>query len=173
LPGASEEWKILIKGKTADKIAAEMVATLYDASLDEFRANNWYASFYNSMYARLGWHSVNGFNVHELTLYERDWNPDHLRDPETPAFDHLDWFGYNFYNFSRDSRRYRNMSRKSMAAPMMSKKESADSEVSMDSAGEALNSIAVGVKIGRCCRGTGKNHLVNKLSKLQSRICRT
>jgi len=46
LPGASEEWKILIKGKTADKIRGRVVATSIEASLDEIRANNWYASFY-------------------------------------------------------------------------------------------------------------------------------
>ncbi|TAH19954.1 MAG: hypothetical protein EAZ08_07805 [Cytophagales bacterium] len=39
-PGANEEWKIKIKGKKGDKVAAEMVATLYDASLDVFRANS-------------------------------------------------------------------------------------------------------------------------------------
>ncbi|SFF31956.1 alpha-2-macroglobulin family protein [Thermoflexibacter ruber] len=39
-PGANEEWKIKIKGKKGDKVAAEMVATLYDASLDAFRENS-------------------------------------------------------------------------------------------------------------------------------------
>ena len=62
LPGQEEQWKILIKGKNADKVAAEMVATLYDESLDVFRFHNWYASFFNSQYARLQWHSINGFN---------------------------------------------------------------------------------------------------------------
>ncbi len=38
-PGANEEWKIKIKGKKGDKVAAEMLATLYDASLDVFRPN--------------------------------------------------------------------------------------------------------------------------------------
>ena len=38
-----------------------MVATLYDASLDEFRANGWYASFYNEKYGRLAWDSKGGF----------------------------------------------------------------------------------------------------------------
>ena len=40
-PGQDEEWRIKIKGKKADKVAAEMVATLYDASLDQFAKNYW------------------------------------------------------------------------------------------------------------------------------------
>ena len=66
LPGATEQWKIIIKGRTADKIAAEMVATLYDESLDEFRANSFYANFYNSAYSHLQWQSVNGFKRADL-----------------------------------------------------------------------------------------------------------
>ncbi|HEY8935173.1 MAG TPA: alpha-2-macroglobulin family protein, partial [Cyclobacteriaceae bacterium] len=120
-PGAQEQWKILIKGKTADKIAAEMVATLYDASLDEFRVNNWYASFYNSLYTRLGWASTNGFDKADLNAYVETWNPGHSRSPSSPYFDSFNWFGYNFYQFSRDSRRYR-----AGAAPMMMKSMVAD-----------------------------------------------
>ena len=76
-PGQQEQWKILIKGKTADKVAAEMVATLYDESLDVFRFHSWYANFYNSQYSRLSWNSTNGFNQRSLTAYAKDWNPAH------------------------------------------------------------------------------------------------
>jgi uncharacterized protein YfaS (alpha-2-macroglobulin family) len=117
-PGANEEWKILVKGKTADKIAAEMVATLYDASLDEFRENYWNASFYSSRYAILNWNSTNGFGAHDLTLYNRDWNPGHSRYAYGPSFDYINWFNYSFYNFSRSGRRYKEMSKR--MAPMAS-----------------------------------------------------
>jgi hypothetical protein len=36
LPGAQETWKIRITGKKNEKLAAEMLATMYDASLDQF-----------------------------------------------------------------------------------------------------------------------------------------
>ncbi len=136
-PGENEQWKILIKGKTADKVAAEMVATLYDASLDEFRMQSWYASFYNSVYARLGWLSTNGFAIRELTHYEDDWNTGHSRSADYPYFDQLNWFGYNFYQFSRDSRGSRGGVMFSMisGAPGAAKKATMreESEVSMDS----------------------------------------
>lgn len=106
-PGANEEWKIIVKGKKADKVAAEMVATLYDASLDEFRVNSWFASFYDYNSSRLGWTSVNGFNKLSLNSFTNSWNPGHSRGAETPYFDNLNWFGYSFYMFSREQRRYR------------------------------------------------------------------
>ena len=68
-PGESEEWKILVKGKAAEKIAAEMVATLYDESLDTFRPNFWYAQLFFSQSSVLRWESANGFNSRELTPY--------------------------------------------------------------------------------------------------------
>jgi uncharacterized protein YfaS (alpha-2-macroglobulin family) len=40
-PGEKEQWKLKITGKEKDKIAAEMVATLYDASLDMFTNHHW------------------------------------------------------------------------------------------------------------------------------------
>lgn len=40
-PGQQEEWRINISGPKKDKVAAEMVAALYDASLDQFRTHDW------------------------------------------------------------------------------------------------------------------------------------
>jgi len=100
LPGQEEQWKILMKGKNADKVAAEMVATLYDESLDVFRLHNWYASFFNSQYARLQWQSINGFKLRTLTIYNNTWNEGHARSPESIYFDSFNWFGYSFHDLS-------------------------------------------------------------------------
>lgn len=43
-PGAKEEWKIKIKGKNGEKISGELLLSMYDASLDVFRKNNYYIS---------------------------------------------------------------------------------------------------------------------------------
>lgn len=55
LPGSEEEWKVKITGYRKEKVAAEMLASMYDASLDEFKTHHWYTpqvwpmgSFYNS-----------------------------------------------------------------------------------------------------------------------------
>ncbi len=155
-PGEKEQWKILIKGKTADKIAAEMVATLYDASLDEFRANSWYASFYNYSYAKLNWASVNGFAQRELHLYTNTWNDGHSRSANGAYFDQINWFGYSFYNFSRDSRRYRaGGALRSMAAPMMEKKSKMAEESEKDALSEVVVSQADGFLHGDTMAGYG------------------
>ncbi|WP_165823923.1 alpha-2-macroglobulin family protein [Pseudochryseolinea flava] len=136
-PGAQEQWKILVKGKNADKVAAEMVATLYDASLDEFRMNSWWANFYGSNYSRLNWTSSNGFNQKALQVYTNDWNDRASRYAESAYFDNLNWFGFNFYSFHGGARRSKSVmkleSAPAMAAPKGEAEESLN-EVVMDSA---------------------------------------
>ncbi|MDR2359018.1 MAG: hypothetical protein LBD87_04360 [Prevotellaceae bacterium] len=40
-PGQEEEWRITIKDKAGDAVAAELLASMYDASLDAFAPNQW------------------------------------------------------------------------------------------------------------------------------------
>lgn len=94
-PGQNEEWKIKIKGKNGDKVAAEMLATVYDASLDEFRSNNWYLSIYNSYYSSLNWSDHYNFNTAGSQLYTINWNS--YPGAPTRSYDQLNWFGYYFY----------------------------------------------------------------------------
>ncbi len=53
LPGQEEEWRLTIKGSEAEAVAAEMVATLYDASLESFVSHNWSLNLYPTLYSRL------------------------------------------------------------------------------------------------------------------------
>jgi hypothetical protein len=53
LPGSEEKWKLRITGYKKEKLAAEMLAGMYDASLDQFYEHNWnrpsiWPSYYNS-----------------------------------------------------------------------------------------------------------------------------
>ncbi|HEY5393375.1 MAG TPA: MG2 domain-containing protein, partial [Hanamia sp.] len=41
LPGSEEKWKVKISGTDGQKVAAEMLASMYDASLDQFRPHSW------------------------------------------------------------------------------------------------------------------------------------
>lgn len=47
-PGQDEEWKIKISGQNKDKVAAELLATMYDASLDALAQNNWTFDIYRT-----------------------------------------------------------------------------------------------------------------------------
>ncbi|MEE9450094.1 MAG: MG2 domain-containing protein, partial [Ignavibacteriaceae bacterium] len=55
LPGTEEEWKLKITGPNGDAIAAELLASMYDASLDAFAANYWGFNIYQYYYGRLNW----------------------------------------------------------------------------------------------------------------------
>jgi hypothetical protein len=92
-PGQKEEWRVKIKDKKGDKLAAEMMATLYDASLDAFKPNNWYFNIYNSYYSNLYWDVNKAFGNSNAQLFNVDWN-------KYPAgaykyYDRLNWFGYS------------------------------------------------------------------------------
>lgn len=52
LPGEKEKWTAQISGYKNEKVAAEMLASMYDASLDEFRLHRWDVPYiYPTIYA--------------------------------------------------------------------------------------------------------------------------
>jgi hypothetical protein len=55
LPGEKEKWTLNIKNKNGEKETAEMLVTLYDASLDEFRPHQWNSIFYTQNYYYINW----------------------------------------------------------------------------------------------------------------------
>lgn len=76
LPGAEEEWRIKISGLEKERVAAEVVATMYDASLDALAgAHNWQMSIYPMFYP--GWQVWNSdvFTYRTLELRAIKWQP--------------------------------------------------------------------------------------------------
>ena len=107
-PGQKETWKMTIKGKKGDKVAAELLAGMYDASLDAFRANSWYLNVYNSYYSELAWNTTDAFAPKSSTLYTIEWNI-------YPAFhyqyyDQLNWFGLTYYGYDYNGLYYDDIS---------------------------------------------------------------
>jgi hypothetical protein len=41
LPGSEEKWKVKISGYKKEMVASEILASMYDASLDQFKMHNW------------------------------------------------------------------------------------------------------------------------------------
>ncbi|MEN8121392.1 MAG: alpha-2-macroglobulin family protein [Bacteroidota bacterium] len=93
-PGQKEEWKLKIAGKNRDKMAAEMLATLYDASLDKFKPNSWSFNIYNKYYSRLNWNS-NAFAIARAMNISQGF----YKSSPMPyrRFDNFNWFGFNYY----------------------------------------------------------------------------
>ena len=94
-PGEKEEWRIKIKGKKGDKVAAEMVATLYDASLDTFRANYFNFSIYGTYYANMRWRNNGAFGASRFNVLRRKWNKT-TKYVQPRSYDYLNWFGYMY-----------------------------------------------------------------------------
>lgn len=46
VPGQNEEWKLTVRDKSGNPVKASMLASAYDASLDEFYPHGWYFSTY-------------------------------------------------------------------------------------------------------------------------------
>lgn len=92
-PGQQEEWKIKIKGKKGEKVTAEMLATMYDASLDAFRSHNWMFNIYNSYYSTLNLESFRSFGIVNSTIFSHEWN---IYQPQSfKTYDQLNWFGFS------------------------------------------------------------------------------
>ncbi|MFZ1332624.1 MAG: alpha-2-macroglobulin family protein, partial [Flavobacteriales bacterium] len=61
LPGQDEEWRLKITGPKKEKVAAQLLAVMYDASLDHFVPHNWNLSIWRSNSALLGWSRAEPF----------------------------------------------------------------------------------------------------------------
>ncbi len=68
-PGQKELWKIKLKGHNGEKIAAELLASMYDASLDALLDHSWQFSLYSQIFGNLFWESNQAFAVSRSNLY--------------------------------------------------------------------------------------------------------
>ena len=95
LPGQAEEWKLILKDRKGEKATAELMAGMYDASLDAFKPNNWYFNVYQSYYARLNWSSSIGAQSNSTEL--NNTNGGYVNVPYR-YYDALNYYGVYFYN---------------------------------------------------------------------------
>lgn len=66
-PGAAEEWTLTIKGNKKEQVAAELLAGMYDASLDAFSVHQWnWSKLFPSVYQNADWGSNYGFGMSQI-----------------------------------------------------------------------------------------------------------
>ena len=100
LPGAEEEWQIKISGPKGDKVAAEMLATMYDASLDAFVKHGYNLSLYpNDTYSYLGMTKA-GYSESRMTGMQKDWQQMLTVPSDYYRYQELDLFGFQLYERS-------------------------------------------------------------------------
>ncbi|WP_223032939.1 alpha-2-macroglobulin family protein [Hanstruepera marina] len=95
-PGQEETWSFKIKGPKGEKVSAELLASMYDASLDQFKTHDWnfnpiYRASYNSYNHRNAGYSFGTRNFRIQNL-----NRAYISYPHQ-AYDQLNWFGFYFW----------------------------------------------------------------------------
>lgn len=93
-PDDAEEWTLKITDKSGKPAKAELLATMYDASLDVLAANNWNLNPYRFLNPRFGWES-SSFAHAQSQVWNRGW----ITYPSSPvqrSFETINWFGYYF-----------------------------------------------------------------------------
>jgi hypothetical protein len=106
-PGLDEEWIIKVSGKDKEKVAAEMVAGMYDASLDKFAANNWSLGLYGTTYPRLNFKYGGPYGfISDSPIYNYDATENGGFIENT--YRNLDWFGFDLAGQSINGRVMRN-----------------------------------------------------------------
>ncbi len=96
LPGQKEAWKIKIAGKNGEKVAAEMVVSMYDAALDAFIPNTWNLEVLNYNYGTKSWKSNTSFATVGSQLMATQWNK-YITNPMRKNYAQLNWFRYSTY----------------------------------------------------------------------------
>ncbi|MFT3884406.1 MAG: MG2 domain-containing protein [Flavobacteriales bacterium] len=72
LPGQQEEWRLRITGPKKEKVAAQLLGVMYDASLDHFVPHGWNMDIWPSTYAHLGWEGASPFGLEGGNAIWRD-----------------------------------------------------------------------------------------------------
>lgn len=94
IPGQEEEWKLKVKGAKGEKVMAEMMAGMYDASLDEFASQDWWFNPWNSYSDEKYWSTSISEIGNSREYYNHQLDALNYLNYITPSYDYLDWFGY-------------------------------------------------------------------------------
>jgi uncharacterized protein YfaS (alpha-2-macroglobulin family) len=96
LPGQDEEWRIKISGAKKEKVAAEMVAALYDASLDQFARNAYSLSPFPNLSYNSYRFNGNSFGIAQATKSDNNYYD--INNEEDKSYKLLRWFDYWYSN---------------------------------------------------------------------------
>ncbi|CAM1334948.1 alpha-2-macroglobulin family protein [Tenacibaculum aestuariivivum] len=126
-PGTTEKWSFTIKNDKKNKVTAEVLASMYDASLDEFKSHNWLfnpirtATYYSRGNSSSAYHS---FGNEHFRVFNRQYSNSYSNQ----QYDKLKWFGFRF----GENYRHRTMMMKSSSRGMnmdISESEAVQEEV--------------------------------------------
>ncbi|WP_143310732.1 alpha-2-macroglobulin family protein [Chitinophaga vietnamensis] len=107
-PGEKEQWSIQITGHNGDKAAAELLATMYDASLDAFRTHDWQVpGIYPYIGSATSFAGLNNFDdISSVMLVNgMDQRPDIFKERIFPSLNLFGWsIGQPVYRYGNNVR---------------------------------------------------------------------
>ncbi|MDW8220596.1 MAG: alpha-2-macroglobulin family protein [Bacteroidota bacterium] len=72
-PGSTEEWQLRIRGSHGEVVAAEILASMYDASLDAILPHTWYGFSWQTFFGQRIMHSTS-FGIGNYHTQDFQWN---------------------------------------------------------------------------------------------------
>ncbi|TDT46987.1 alpha-2-macroglobulin family protein [Maribacter spongiicola] len=93
-PGVDETWSFKVKGPKGEKVSAELLASMYDASLDQFRAHSWNFNPISQphYYSRRRTSAYNSFSTISFQTFPHHTNFNY----PSLSYDTFDSFGLDF-----------------------------------------------------------------------------
>ncbi|GAA4887711.1 alpha-2-macroglobulin family protein [Flaviramulus aquimarinus] len=93
-PGTDETWQFKIKGAYGEKVSAELLAGMYDASLDQFKTHHWnFNPIQNPTYSAFSHNKANSsFGTRNFRVYNTRLRVNYPQQ----YYDQLNWFGFHF-----------------------------------------------------------------------------
>jgi len=145
-PGTDETWSFKIKGTKGEKVTAELLASMYDASLDAFRGHYWgfnpiyQPNYYSSIYTN----AQRSFGASSFKIYH-DSSGGYSYAAQ--YFDSFNWFGlyFGYGNYYGNELR-RGKRRDGVPAPAMMAMDDMEMEESVVS---ALEGKVAGVSVSK------------------------
>lgn len=97
-PGEKESWKLQISNKQGEKQIAELLATLYDASLDDLKKMDWETDIQTTYnYNAYNW-QLNSFNIaHGRGFWFSRMNYENYAPTVNRTYETINLFGFNYY----------------------------------------------------------------------------
>ncbi len=97
-PGNEEKWQVRIQGPAGESAAVELLAGMYDASLDQFIDHDWKLSLYPSKGSKYALKSgfFHGSRSRFINYPQQDFPAQNIVE-----YPRINWFKYHFYGGSR------------------------------------------------------------------------
>ncbi len=144
-PGTDETWSFKIKGPQGDKVSAELLASMYDASLDQFKPHSWIFNFIDrNFYYSKNRNAYQSFGTKNFRVYNKPFA--NTNYPQQ-YFDQLNWFGFSFnFNKSRHDNYIKSLRLKTESKYDDSIKKGFVSGTVFDDSGNPLPGVTVLIK---------------------------